>query len=194
MFKSSKLSLIIRGILFTALGILCFCSPLNTMEFLAKVAGIVIIITGTVFFILEYKAVARSLETMRLSASVLLVILGILIMIHPEIIAILLGAFILFEGIDFTFNTIKYYRAGAKGWWLMLLFGLMVIGFGIWSAFVPDTVNKPLGILFGIAFLGIGLASFTGLAGLNLVEDYLGNTRKALEEKDADYVEAEVVK
>ena len=194
MFKSSKISLIIRGILFSALGIVCFCFPADTMENFARIAGIVIVIAGVVFFFLEYKAAAHSLETMRISASLLMVALGALIIFNPKIIAILLGIFILFEGIDFTFNTIKYYRAGAKGWWLMLLFGLMVIGFGIWSAFVPDTVNKPLGILFGIAFLGIGLASFTGLADLNLVEDYLGNTRKALEEKDADYVEAEVVK
>ncbi len=193
MFKSSKLSLIIRGILFTALGILCFCSPLNTMEFLAKVAGIVIIITGTVFFILEYKAVSRSLETMRLSASVLLVILGILIMIHPEIIAILLGAFILFEGIDFTLNTIKYHHAGAKGWVLMLLLGLVIVGFGVWSIFVPEITATTLSILFGIAFVGIGCASFTALAGLTLVEDYFEAAKKALEDKE-DYVEAEVVK
>lgn len=193
MFKSSKLSLIIRGILFTALGILCFCSPLTTMEFLAKVAGIVIIITGTVFFILEYKAAARSLETMRLSASVLLVTLGILIMIHPEIIAILLGAFILFEGIDFTLNTIKYHHAGAKGWVLMLLLGLIIVGFGVWSIFVPEITATTLSILFGIAFVGIGCASFTALAGLHLVEDYFEAARKALQDKE-EYVEAEVVK
>lgn len=193
MFKSSKLSLIIRGILFSALGILCFCAPLATMEFFAKMIGIVVIITGTVFFILEYKSAARSLETMRISASVLLLILGVLIIIHPEIIAILLGAFILFEGIDFTLNTVKYYRAGAKGWWLMLLLGLLVVGFGVWSIFVPEITAATLSILFGIAFIGIGCASFTALAGLNLVEDYFEASRKVLEDKE-DYVEAEVVK
>ena len=41
--------------------------------------------------------------------------------------------------------------------------------------------------------VGIGIASFTALAGLNLVEDYLEATRKAIEDKE-DYVEAEVVK
>lgn len=193
MFKSSKISLIIRGILFSALGILCFCSPVSTMEFFAKVAGIVIIITGTVFFVMEYKAAARSLETMRISASVLMVALGVLIMLHPEIIAILLGVFVLFEGIDFTLNTIKYYRAGAKGWWLMMLLGLVIVGFGVWSIFVPELTAATLSILFGIAFLGIGCASFTALAGLNLVEDYFEAARKAIEDKE-DYVEAEVVK
>ena len=194
MFKSSKISLIIRGILFSALGIVCFCFPVDTMALFAKIAGIVIVITGVVFFFLEYKTAARSLETMRISASLLMVALGVLIIIHPEIIAILLGIFILFEGIDFTFNTIKYFRAGAKGWWLMLLFGVIVIGFGFWSIFVPEITASTLSILFGIAFLGIGLASFTGLAGLNLVEDYLEASRKAIEEKSGEYVEAEVVK
>lgn len=194
MFKSNKISLIIRGIIFSALGIICFCFPVDTMALFAKIAGIVIVISGVVLFFLEYKTAARSLETMRISASLLIVVLGILIIIHPEIIAILLGIFILFEGIDFTFNTIKYYRAGAKGWWLMLAFGLIVIAFGAWSIFVPEITASTLSILFGIAFLGIGLASFTGLAGLQLVEDYLEASRKAIEENSGEYVDAEVVK
>lgn len=194
MFKSSKISLIIRGILFTALGIVCFCFPVDTMALFAKIAGIVIVISGVVFFFLEYKTAARSLETMRISASLLMVALGVLIIIHPEIIAILLGIFILFEGIDFTFNTIKYFRAGAKGWWLMLLFGVIVIVFGFWSIFVPEITASTLSILFGIAFLSIGIASFTGLAGLRLVEDYLEASRKAIEEKSGEYVETEIVK
>lgn len=194
MFKSSKISLIIRGILFSALGIVCFCFPVDTMALFAKIAGIVIVITGVVFFFLEYKTAARSLETMRISASLLMVALGVLIIIHPEIIAILLGIFILFEGIDFTFNTIKYFRAGAKGWWLMLLFGVIVIVFGFWSIFVPEITASTLSILFGIAFLSIGIASFTGLAGLRLVEDYLETSRKAIEEKSGEYVETEIVK
>lgn len=192
MFKNSKISLIIRGILFSALGIVCFCFPVNTMELFAKVAGIVVAISGVVFFFLEYKNAARSLETMRISASVLLIALGVLIIIHPEIIAILLGVFILFEGIDFSLNTIKYHHAGAKGWWLMLVLGLVVIGFGAWSVFVPEITATTLSILFGVAFLAIGLASFTGLAGLALVEKFFEGKAKELESKE-DYVEAEVV-
>ncbi len=192
MFKNSKISLIIRGILFSALGIVCFCFPVNTMELFAKVAGIVVAISGVVFFFLEYKNAAHSLETMRISASVLLIALGVLIIIHPEIIAILLGVFILFEGIDFSLNTIKYHHAGAKGWWLMLVLGLVVIGFGAWSVFVPEITATTLSFLFGVAFLAIGLASFTGLAGLALVEKFFEEKAKELESKE-DYVEAEVV-
>ncbi len=193
MFKSNKISLIIRGIVFAALGIVCFCFPLSTMEIFAKVAGIVIILTGLVFFCLQYKASLRNLETLGLSASVLLTALGILIIIHPEIIAILLGTFILFEGIDFCLSTIKYYRAGAKGWWLILVLGLVAVGFGTWSIFVPEITAATLSILFGIAFLGIGGACFTALTGLNLVEDYFEAARKSLLDKE-EYVETEVVK
>jgi len=42
MFKSSKLSLIIRGIAFAALGILCFCFPIDTMGVFAKIAGVAV--------------------------------------------------------------------------------------------------------------------------------------------------------
>ena len=76
----------------------------------------------------------------------------------------------------------------------MLLLGLMTIGFGAWSVFVPEIAATTLSILFGIAFLAIGCASFTALAGLTLVEDYFEASRRALLDKDENYVEAEVVK
>ncbi len=75
----------------------------------------------------------------------------------------------------------------------MLLLGVIVIAFGFWSIFVPEITATTLSIVFGGAFLGIGIASFTALAGLNLVEDYLEASRKTIEDKE-DYVEAEVVK
>lgn len=193
MFKSTKISLIVRGILFAVLGVTCLCFPLQTMELFAKIAGVAVVITGVVMFFLQYKSTLRSLETMRLSATVLMVILGTLIIIHPEIIAILLGVYILFEGIDFCLNTIKYYRAGAKGWWLMFFMGLLIVGFGCWSVFVAAVTAPMLSIIFGCALLAIGIASFTALAGLNLVEDYFEASRRELLDKE-EYTEVEIVK
>ncbi|MBR1549815.1 MAG: DUF308 domain-containing protein [Bacteroidales bacterium] len=194
MFKNAKITHIVLGILFCTLGLLCFCSPLGTIETFARIAGIVIVISGVVFFCLQYKAAMRSLDTLQLSVSVLVVALGVLIVFKPSVVATLLGIVILFEGIDFALTSIKYRRAGSKGWWLMLLMGLLAIVLGGWSIFSPQLVETTLSILFGIGFIGIGIASFVALAGINLVEDYIDSVHKALIEKDNDYVEAEVVK
>lgn len=193
MFKSSKISLTVRGILFAALGILCFCFPQALFDSAAVIAGVFIIICGVVFFCLQYRDSIHNLETMRLSASVLMVALGVLIIFRPTIVAVLLGVFVLFEGIDFSLNSIKYYRARTKGWWGMLLLGLAVIIMGCWGIFSPEENKRLVGILIGISFLAIGLASFIGLAGLELVEDYFEQAKKALDDDEA-YEETEVVK
>lgn len=193
MFKSAKITHIVCGILFTALGLLCFCSPLGTIETFARIMGIVIVVSGVVFFCLQYKSSMRSMETLYLSVSVLVVALGVLIIFKPTVVATLLGIVILFEGIDFSLTSIKYRRAGSKGWWMMLLMGLLAVVLGGWSIFTPEVVEATLSILFGIGFIGIGIASFVALTGINRVEDYLEAARKSLEDKE-EYVEAEVVK
>lgn len=194
MFKNAKITHIVGGILFTALGLLCFCSPLGTIETFARIMGIIILISGVVFFCLQFKPAMRSMETLSLSVSVLVAALGVLIIFKPTVVATLLGIVILFEGIDFSLTSIKYRRAGTKGWWLMLLMGLVAVVLGGWSIFTPTVVEATLSILFGIGFIGIGIASFVALAGINLVEDYIEAAHKALLEKEEHYEEAEIVK
>jgi uncharacterized membrane protein HdeD (DUF308 family) len=194
MFKSSKSNLILRGILFIALGILCFCFPEAIFNSAAIAVGVVIMLVGIVLFVLQYRKLALSLDTMRLSATVLMVALGALIVVRTDIVAILLGIFVLFEGIDFTLNSLKYRKAQSKGWWLMLLLGLVVVALGCWGIFSPDDQKRLVSITVGIAFVGIGIASFIALMGLELVEDYFDSVRRSIEEKDEDIVEAEVVK
>lgn len=193
MFKSTKISLIIRGILFTVLGILCFCNPGFTVQTVAFVIGLSIIIAGVVFFLLGMKGYNSAPDTMRLSVALLLVPVGLLVMLKPDFIIIVLGIFVLFEGIDFTLSALKYKKAGSQGWWLMLIMGIAVIALSAVAIFYPGITEAVIGILIGCAFIGIGCASFTALAGLNLVEDYFEAARKALEDK-AEYAEAEVVK
>lgn len=194
MFKSTKTNLIIRGILFTVLGILCFCNPGFTVQTVAFVIGLAIIIAGAVFFVLGLKGYGTSTDTMRLSVALLLIPVGLLVMFKPDFIIIVLGIFVLFEGIDFTLSSLKYKKAGSQGWWLMLIMGLAVIVLSAVAIFYPGITQALIGILIGCAFIGIGCASFTALAGINLVEDYFEAAHKALLEKDEHYEEAEIVK
>lgn len=193
MFKSTKVSLIVRGILFTVLGILCFCSPSFTVQTVAFVIGLSIIIAGAVFFILSLKGYGAAIDTMRISVALLLIPVGLIVMLKPDFIIIVLGIFVLFEGIDFTLSSLKYKKAGSQGWWLMFVMGLIVIALSAISIFHPGVTEEVIGILIGCAFVAIGCASFTALAGLNLVEDFFEAAQKALKDKE-DYVEAEVVK
>ena len=133
MFKSSKMSFIIRGIAFTALAVLCFLSRNEMMETLAKIAGIVFVISGVVFFIMGYKSFSRDNESVRLSAALLMIIMGGIVIFRPDIVIAILGIFVIFEGVDFILSAITYNKAKAQGWWIMLVAGLAVVALGMWS-------------------------------------------------------------
>jgi uncharacterized membrane protein HdeD (DUF308 family) len=194
MFKSTKTNLIIRGILFVTLGILCFFNAEQITETIGTVIGLAIIVAGVLFFILGMKGYSKNLDTMRLSLALLLVPVGIMFMIKPEYILVVLSVFVLFEGIDFILTSFKYKKANSTSWWLMLVLGLVIVALSCITIFCPNLIENLIGIFIGCALLAIGCASFTALTGLNIVEDYFEAAQKALEDKDAEFVETEVIK
>lgn len=197
MFKSNKISYIVRGIAFTALGILCFFSSNEMLPTLAKIAGLVLVISGVVFFIMGYKKYSQTNETMRLSAALLMIIMGGVVFLRPDIIIAILGIFVVFEGVDFILNAITFSKAKAQGWWIMLVAGIAVVVLGILSIVntekATEIVSSTVSILIGCGFLCIGISSFVGVSGVDLLDKYLDEKQKENEKKD-DYVEVEVVK
>ena len=192
MFKNTKTNLIVRGILFITLGILCLFNAERITETIGTVIGLAIIIAGIVFFILGLKGYSTAVDTLRLSLSLLLIPVGLLFMLKPSLIIVILSIFVLFEGLDFTLSSLKYKKAGSNGWWLMLVMGIAVVALSCISIFWPDIAENIIGILVGCALIAIGCASFAALTGLSLVEDYFEAAKKASQEEG--YVEAEVVK
>ena len=197
MFKSSKMSFIIRGIAFTALAVLCFLSRNEMMETLAKIAGIVFVISGVVFFIMGYKSFSRDNESVRLSAALLMIIMGGIVIFRPDIVIAILGIFVIFEGVDFILSAITYNKAKAQGWWIMLVAGLAVVALGMWSILYTEqaaqAISATVSILIGCGFLGIGISCFVAVAGINALERYTEEKKKAMENQE-EYVETEVVK
>ena len=194
MFKNTKTNLIVRGILFITLGILCLFNSERITETIGTVIGLAIIIAGIVFFILGLKGYNTAFDTLRLSLSLLLIPVGLLFMLKPSLIIVILSIFVLFEGLDFTLSALKYKKAGSNGWWLMLIMGITVVALSCISIFWPDIAESVIGILVGCALIAIGCASFAALTGLNMVEEYFKATQKNTEDTDTEYVDAEVVK
>ncbi len=197
MFKSNKISYIIRGIAFSALGILCFLSRNEMLPTLAKIAGLVLVISGVVFFIMGYKRYSQNQETMRLSAALLMAVMGGVVFLRPDIIISILGIFVVFEGMDFILNSITFNKAKAPGWWVMLVAGIAVVVLGVLSIVntekATEIVSSTVSILIGCGFLCIGISSFVGVSGVDLLDKYIEEKKKE-KEKDEDYVEVEVVK
>lgn len=199
MFKSTKTSFIVRGIAFTTLGLLCFFSK-ATPETLSLIAGLALLVSGVVFFVMRLKSFVKGFETMRLSLALLMLVMGGLIcLLRKDIVVTVLGIFVIFEGLDFILSSIKFARAKAPAWWLMMIAGLAVVGLGI-ATFINKTpivdgiFVKTITWFLGFGFIGIGICCFVGLAGAETLEKFIEEkNRNAKDDAKEDYVEAEVV-
>ena len=201
MFKSTKTSFIVRGIAFTTLGLLCFISKATT-ETLSLIAGLALLVSGLVFLIMRLKSFVKGFETMRLSLALLMLVMGgLIILARKDIVATVLGVFVIFEGLDYVLNSIKFARAKAPAWWLMLVAGLAVVGLGIGTFIlklpVGQVINSTLTLLLGFGFIGIGISCFVGLAGVDALEKFFearrNDDKNNKDNNNVDYVEAEVV-
>ena len=198
MFKNTKTSFIVRGIAFTTLGLLCFFSKATT-ETLSLIAGLALLVSGIVFFIMRIKSFVKGFETMRLALALLMLVMGGLIsLLRQDIVVTVLGIFVIFEGLDFILSSIKFGRAKASAWWLMLIAGLAVVGLGV-ATFIKQlpagqVIDSTLTWFLGFGFIGIGICCFVGLAGAETLEKFIEEKqRNAKDDAKEDYVEAEVV-
>lgn len=196
MLRTTKANLIIRGIIFAVLGVLCLMSPKGTLDSIAWVIGAILIVAAVVTFFMGRDKGAGHTNTIHLIAAILMAVVGLLIIIRPQIIAILLGVFIFFEGIDFTITATRYRRAGIKYWWLLLTLGLLVTLLGLWAICTPWVGATMLSLIIGIAAIGMAVDCFAALAGLTQVERFFTEIKEVATTKaddSAQFEEAKIV-
>lgn len=199
MFKSTKTGFIIRGIAFTTLGLLCLISKATASDTLPLAAGLALLVSGIVFFIMRLKSFVKGFETMRLSLALLMIVMGGLISLaRKDIVIAVLGVFVIFEGLDFILNSIKFARAKASTWWIMLVAGLAIVGLGI-ATFIKvpgpgQTIGNNINWFLSLGFVCIGICCFVGLSGVEALEKFFEEKHNGgKSDSKVDYVEAEVV-
>ncbi len=181
MLKHTKISLIIRGVLFAALGIFCLCSPKGTLEGIAWIIGICLIAVGVVTFFLGRKG-DKGVDTMYLISAILMAAVGVVVIIRPQIISIILGVLIVFEGIEFLIQAIRCQKSGVRHWGMILVVSLIIIAFGLWAVFTPWVGATLLSLIVGIGSIGIAVDCFAMLAGLGRLERFFHEEKKMIGE------------
>ena len=194
--KNIKLSLILRGILCTLVGVLCLAYPKATLESFAWIIGIILIVGAIVTFFLGRNKVVGQVNTMHLISSILMVVVGVLVIIRPQIIAILLGVFIFFEGIDFAVTALRYRRAGERHWLFLFVVSLLVVVFGIWAICTPLVGATLLSIVVGVGALCIAIDCFAALYGIGRVQRFFAAVKDGVSrqiDSKEPFEEAQVV-
>lgn len=193
MFKRTKTNLILHGIILLAVAVLCLATPQGTLVSLAWILGVLFILGGVLTFFLGRKGQDGGISTMHLIAAILMATVGVIIIVRPNIIAILVGLVILLEGIDFTLLAVRFRRANIKYWGLLLGSGILVSLLGLWAVLSPWVGATVLSIIIGIGCLCISVDCFAALASIGRVESILDRAKKELttttEFQDAEVVE-----
>ena len=192
MLKRTKTNLILHGIVMLAVAVFCFATPQGTLASLAWILGVLFILGGLLTFFLGRKRDTQGVDPLHLMAAILMAAVGIIIIVRPNIIAILVGLFILLEGIDFVVQSLRYHRAGVRHWGALLAAGLLGIIAGLWAVLSPWVGATILSIVIGVGCLSVSVDCFMALAGISRVETFLHDIHNTAEASDG-FEEAEVV-
>lgn len=192
MFKRTKTNLILHGIILLAIAVLCLVTPQATLSSFAWILGVLFILGGVLTFFMGRKGQEGKVAPLHLIAAILMAAVGVIIIVRPNIIAILVGLVILLEGIDFTILAVRFRRSGVKYWGLLLGSGILVTLLGLWAVLSPWVGATVLSIIIGVGCLCVSIDCFAALASIERVERFIDSAKKEIA-STTEFQDAEVV-
>lgn len=175
MNKSTKIWLVIAGILLVALGVFCLCEPTSTLFATAWMIGCMTLISGISKMIFTFRTqVFLPNSGSRMLSSLLLIILGIIFLANNLFVTISLpiifAMWVLIEGVIVAVNSFDYKKYGFQYWWVLLLIGIAGAVLGVLGLRNPDASATTLSTLIGIGIILIGVGYIVAVCGVNKFE------------------------
>lgn len=193
MRPSSKIFMGLSGVLLVALGVLCICNPISTVSSLAWLLGIFVLAAGISTFVLWIDAhhfVPYSGTVLLIS--ILEMLLGILLLGQnfavSNALVYVFAFFALVSGLDLAIHSFDFKQVGFKGWWGLLIIGILATALGIVSFIRPVTGTNAISILIGVAFILNGVSYFVALFGINKFERKVTKTVKEIDKTVNEYL------
>ena len=165
MHSSTDDNKLIRGIFLSVAGLALVLFPVRVINLLSIVVGILALITGLISLIQFFRRKERStLMYIMLFESIVNVILGLVLIIFPEItmliVSILLGLWVITGGILNVFSSVYARQLKQPNWWQYLIMGVLIIILGVTMFVHPVFTTKTFLILIGLLFLLFGAVNF----------------------------------
>lgn len=186
----------IAGVALVALGVLCIIYPGSTIVSLAWAFGLMLLVTGCSTF--AAWATLRRINPfsgLTFLAALLQVILGVVLFINPAPLAIALpfvfAFWVMYEGLNVLLDSFNYKRLGFRRWWLLSLFGLLVLCAGCYGLFCnPAASAQTIAWLVGVGIIFDGISYWLRVAAANKVEKKLHHLASRFKEiEDVDWEE-----
>ena len=192
MKKSTKIMLVITGILLIVLGIVCICNPAETLFSMAWLIGLLTLLSGIskLVFGLRTQNFLPNSGT-RILTGVIDVMFGIFFLFNNVFVAISLplifAVWLIVEGIILVVQSFDYKKADYQGWWGLLLMGIAVVVLGFFAMKNLDVTGKTISILFGCAVTLLGVAYLVAFFGINKFQKKVKQAKDAFHEAIEDY-------
>ncbi len=191
----------IAGCALVVLGVLCIIYPSDTIMSLAWALGLILLVSGcSSFGAWATLRAINPLSGLTFLAALLQVILGIVMIINPAPLAVALpfvfAFWVMYEGLNALLDSFTYKRLGFSKWWLICLFGVLMICAGCYGMFSdPVASAKTLAWLVGLAIIFDGVSYWVRVYAVNRVEKKLRRLSDHFHQVlDIEDVEAEEVK
>lgn len=173
---STKIYMGLTGAALIILGIVCLCNPGNTILSISWLIGLFTLISGVFNFCTWIRSKSYLPQSgMVLLSSILEIVLGITFLNHNLLLAtmlpMLLGIWLLIEGIALAIRSFDFKAVGFKVWWLLTLLGAIAAVGGYCAIVNPFRVGGiAISLIIGIGLILLGLIDIFALLGLKKFE------------------------
>lgn len=164
--RAAKISYAVISILFCALGLILVINPTVSALWIGTALGIGMIVFGIIkllgFFSRDLFRLAFQYD---LAFGVLLIVLGIITLAHPNaamnFLCIMFGIPVLADGLFKIQIALDSRKFGIPTWWLMLVLALLTCIIGLILTFCPAAGTQALLVLIGLSLLLDGILNLS---------------------------------
>lgn len=156
--QQARNNLIMSSIILCITGLVFMIFSGTVVNIIGWVLGGIFCVVGLIYLI---GYIRRQMFLSELFFSIISLVAGILLLIHPgwimSILSIIVGIYILIEGALKLKIAIDAKKQQARGWWVLLVIALISIGISIVLIVNPFGISKIFIFLLGVALLLNGI-------------------------------------
>lgn len=172
MKKGSKFLLIIAGILFIALGVICLFKPVETLFASAWLIGVITLISGVSMLMFTFRTQQFLPNSgTRMLSGLLQMFLGIFFLSNSVALTaalpIVFAIWVIIEGVMLFIESFDFKKFGFKYWWCMMLLGIAAAVLGIFGLQNPMAAGKTLTVLIGLGIIANGICYLVAICGID---------------------------
>ena len=187
MKKSTKIWLVISGILLVVLGILCIAKPAATLFATAWLIGCFTLFAGISRLVFTFRT-ERFIPNSgtRMLSALLQILLGILFLCNNIFVAIsipiIFAMWVFVEGITIFVQSFDFKRVGFSSWWTLMLLGIIVAVLGVLGLYNIEATGNIVAILIGVGIIVMGIAYIIAYCGIHKFDKEVAKINNSINE------------